>query len=1046
MKRFIAAILSTTLFVEQVHPYPSSTPANFGIKLTNRLGSITETFNPSNQAKPEYILIQNLHSNRSVQRAISGTLESLKSQKLLSNRIAVEGLTGLYDAREMQRVEPAFRKRAANYLVAQGEMPGALHFVVSQGKGELFGVEDPALYDAALMMFQRSYASRVQLREELSLLREALTEVKRDPELRMNATSLEKDIVSLQNLVEGNVIPSDVRQTLVSAGVAIERLKAALPREIARKVWEPLSASADYYALALLRDESLYDGARSLHEKGHQPTTVLITGGFHTPGITQRLRAEGKSFAVITPTVQKHTAVDERLYTERMLERHLSEDQVAEGKDWAAMGLTEPRLASNLSSLFLARVQAVRRTGLLALLAVVLTGSPLQGQTATPAPISVASFAVELPAFPQDTSRPAPLPAPYNKLVADLRSLDDSVRNAAISALTGQRDPLVVQTIIYNAISERENSQFYGHHVLAALRVVTPLADTSAQTLARATLRNVSEGLSYPKDDRSPPDIDLGRAAARVLEEIAKAHPAAISDETIGYLLKLVQAEDKRAVQIQGQVYNPSGERVLKILGARRVLQYFDHRMGKQWSLRTGNADTDYRIEHTVLDGLDIVKRLSYWQWAFWRTSRQAPIWIWTGFFLMVTGIVALLVRSLNPLSKFRQEASLSTSQPLSENLEFLMKKYGYDQFYRMLEGIERNPDKIEEGFNPAGPLLERLLDPSYRPQGQRIKKPSEADKKEFERRSDILVELIWEIGKHSGIVFKTLALMSEKINSVEELRDYAFVLERIFQSGTRLDPSAKIIDLAVYSIHDRIQSPESLLDKAFLLEGVEASLALLPAIKKKWVSRPARVEEYGTSSGSAGTEVPGFEGFVDEEDVYRSDRQNAKASIAVLKDPRFEFVERKPAQHRKAYSIEKKGSGKNETSTPTSPRNRRGGTQANVLMAVTAVGAIALVLFAGVPAATLAIGVMGVASLTAMITLIARLIQLIFAKRAEAQAKQSAVSMRVLLLTDALGRYFGAIPKITAKTFSATTAWIPDARVRASVAAERARIFATQA
>lgn len=69
---------------------------------------------------------------------------------------------------------------------------------------------------------------------------------------------------------------------------------------------------------------------------------MLITGGFHTKGLTEECKAKGLSYVVITPNVRVHGAVDERLYTERLLDHHLTPEQVAQGLDWAEMDQLEP--------------------------------------------------------------------------------------------------------------------------------------------------------------------------------------------------------------------------------------------------------------------------------------------------------------------------------------------------------------------------------------------------------------------------------------------------------------------------------------------------------------------------------------------------------------------------------------------------------------------------------------------------------------------------------------------------------------------------------
>jgi hypothetical protein len=67
-----------------------------------------------------------------------------------------------------------------------------------------------------------------------------------------------------------------------------------------------------FYELALKRDDVLVARAMDKLEESQERLAVLITGGFHGPQITQRLKDHGVGLVVVTPKVT--TATDERLY------------------------------------------------------------------------------------------------------------------------------------------------------------------------------------------------------------------------------------------------------------------------------------------------------------------------------------------------------------------------------------------------------------------------------------------------------------------------------------------------------------------------------------------------------------------------------------------------------------------------------------------------------------------------------------------------------------------------------------------------------------
>lgn len=67
-----------------------------------------------------------------------------------------------------------------------------------------------------------------------------------------------------------------------------------------------------FYTVAQARDESLIERALAKLDETREPLAVLITGGFHSPRMTEQLRARGLGLVVVTPKVTQPT--NERLY------------------------------------------------------------------------------------------------------------------------------------------------------------------------------------------------------------------------------------------------------------------------------------------------------------------------------------------------------------------------------------------------------------------------------------------------------------------------------------------------------------------------------------------------------------------------------------------------------------------------------------------------------------------------------------------------------------------------------------------------------------
>lgn len=92
-----------------------------------------------------------------------------------------------------------------------------------------------------------------------------------------------------------------VRQGMPSSSVqGMEALQAALPRLVR------------FYESARARDQALANNAMAKLEASHERIAVLITGGFHSPQVTQLLKARGASLVVIAPRVSEQA--DEGLY------------------------------------------------------------------------------------------------------------------------------------------------------------------------------------------------------------------------------------------------------------------------------------------------------------------------------------------------------------------------------------------------------------------------------------------------------------------------------------------------------------------------------------------------------------------------------------------------------------------------------------------------------------------------------------------------------------------------------------------------------------
>lgn len=161
-------------------------------------------------------------------------------------------------------------------------------------------------------------------------------------ETRMAKNDVQKNIVQassrinlLKRLTSEELTTEEVRTLapqLAEVTGQIQQLLDATKTSYDKKNYaEVVTASLDFYALALLRDQYLANNALALLKDSKIKTVVLVSGGFHTPGITEILKKNHVSYLTVTPMVASHTAKDKQLYLSRLLGRHVDPDSIVNG-------------------------------------------------------------------------------------------------------------------------------------------------------------------------------------------------------------------------------------------------------------------------------------------------------------------------------------------------------------------------------------------------------------------------------------------------------------------------------------------------------------------------------------------------------------------------------------------------------------------------------------------------------------------------------------------------------------------------------------------
>ncbi len=106
-----------------------------------------------------------------------------------------------------------------------------------------------------------------------------------------------KKILILRNLASLELTRNDLGQFKKS------------PEDYSRLLPNPalLTGAAEFYQLAVERDQALHRNLESLMREQKSKTAIVLAGGFHSEGFTASMKEKGYSFCVVTPRIQSLT-------------------------------------------------------------------------------------------------------------------------------------------------------------------------------------------------------------------------------------------------------------------------------------------------------------------------------------------------------------------------------------------------------------------------------------------------------------------------------------------------------------------------------------------------------------------------------------------------------------------------------------------------------------------------------------------------------------------------------------------------------------------
>jgi hypothetical protein len=330
--KFGAVALSFSLLAQatQAASLQQNTSMPFKMRVSYDLAVISKIHTPEAQSQPDFIIIESAPSNPAAQQTISAILKQLQTQHVLPERIAVESDLKQIDMADRQRLrDPNARKRAADYYISLGELTGAMHYVMTEGQGQLYEAETRELFDTSVEMFRRSFKARTQLARSLAKLDAALGMLRTDPGAPVQTTILAQDVQALHRLLKMKLTSDEIHHVMDQAIYAVDHLEQVLTGDLNARLLQPVSAAVNFYVLALLRDEGLFQRSLQLREEDEQNTTIVVASEFHTLGMTQRLKKAGYSYVVITPRAKQASDEEERRYVQRILGHPMTFEEAA---------------------------------------------------------------------------------------------------------------------------------------------------------------------------------------------------------------------------------------------------------------------------------------------------------------------------------------------------------------------------------------------------------------------------------------------------------------------------------------------------------------------------------------------------------------------------------------------------------------------------------------------------------------------------------------------------------------------------------------------
>ena len=344
-----------------------------------RLGFVVDHFQGT--SKQPIVLIQDLHANYGVQKKITNILASFKDALTPNGQPMYLGREAAWTEVDMSPLmsKPEVERNARAEALLKNAYISAEEYFAAKNPNvptHIVGIENEADFALHDRLTKASFAARMRLAGKVETLQATIQQAKlkapsdlkrvwKAEDNYLNGTigldelarrlhletldynSTEKTLLDrklalaenagkdagyyknlvladhylslLTRLFRQQMTIEEVRYAYQNSSDMLAVIGAMLPGENMTQWADVLRSAVDFYAVALLRDKPLAENSMKLAADHADQPVAVVTGGFHTEGITNILRSKGISFVVIAPVVESNTLHDEMLYLERSL-------------------------------------------------------------------------------------------------------------------------------------------------------------------------------------------------------------------------------------------------------------------------------------------------------------------------------------------------------------------------------------------------------------------------------------------------------------------------------------------------------------------------------------------------------------------------------------------------------------------------------------------------------------------------------------------------------------------------------------------------------